>query len=74
MKRHPGTFAAGLLFIAIGLAYILEAFEVWEVRLGRLWPVVLIVVGAVVILGARDSSVPESTDGVPPDPFSDSKE
>lgn len=70
MKRHPGTFAAGLLFMAIGIAYILEAFEVWEVRLGRFWPVVLIVVGAVVILGGRESSGPNGDGGdTPTDPF-----
>ena len=56
MREHPATFAAGLIFMAIGIAYILEAFEVWEVRLGRFWPVVLIVVGAVIILGGRGSS------------------
>jgi hypothetical protein len=53
MKRHPGTFGAGLLFIAIGVAYLLEALEVWQVRIGRLWPIALIVVGLVVLIAGR---------------------
>ncbi|MEX1209053.1 MAG: DUF5668 domain-containing protein [Acidimicrobiia bacterium] len=71
MRRHPATFAAGLIFMAIGIAYILEAFEVWEVRLGRFWPVVLIVVGAVVILGDRDSSRSDGDSDTAPDPSED---
>jgi hypothetical protein len=71
MRRHPATFSAGLIFMAIGIAYILEAFEVWEVRLGRLWPVVLIVVGAVVILGGRDPSRSDENGDTVPDPGED---
>jgi hypothetical protein len=59
MRRHPGTFVAGLLFMAIGIAYLLEELDVWEVRPGRLWPIALIVVGAVVLFAGppaeRDS-------------------
>ena len=43
---------------------------VWEVRLGRLWPVALIVIGAVGILGGRDSAG-SSTDVTPTDFTSD---
>lgn len=69
MRRHPGTFAAGVLFMAIGIAYLLEALEVWDVRLGRLWPVALIVIGAVVILSDRFSADHPEPKDLPADPF-----
>ena len=53
MSRHPGTFVAGLLFMAVGVAYVLQSLDVWEVRLGRLWPIALIVIGAVVLFAGR---------------------
>jgi len=53
MRQHPGTFVAGLLFIAIGIAYMLQGFDVWEVRPGRLWPIALIVIGAAVLFAGR---------------------
>lgn len=53
MRRHPGTFVAGLLFIGIGIAYILQGLDVWQVRPGRLWPIALIVIGAVVLFAGR---------------------
>lgn len=53
MKGHPGTFAAGLAFAVFGLLFLLDALDVWELRLLRLWPVLLIVIGTVIVLGAR---------------------
>jgi hypothetical protein len=53
MKQHPGTFTAGLIFVIIGIAYLLEALEVWQVNAARTWPIVLIAAGIVVILNAR---------------------
>jgi hypothetical protein len=50
--RHPGTMVAGMVFVVIGIAYLLEAFDVWEVEF-RIWPVFLIAVGAVILLGGR---------------------
>lgn len=50
--RHPGTMVAGMVFAVIGIAYLLEAFGVWEVEF-RIWPVFLIAVGAVILLGGR---------------------
>jgi hypothetical protein len=43
---------AGVVFVVIGIAYLLEAFDVWEVEF-RIWPVFLIAVGAVILLGGR---------------------
>jgi hypothetical protein len=53
--RHPGTMVAGVVFAIIGIAYLLEAFDVWQVEF-RIWPVFLIAVGAVILLGGRHRS------------------
>jgi hypothetical protein len=66
MRRHPGTFTAGLIFVIIGFAYLLEAFEVWQVNAARTWPLILIAAGVVIILNSRHPAqkAPEAT---PPD-------
>jgi 4-amino-4-deoxy-L-arabinose transferase-like glycosyltransferase len=53
MREHPATFVAGIIFMLVGLAYLLHAFDVWDVRLWRLWPVFIIALGVVVLLGSR---------------------
>lgn len=53
MREHPATFVSGVLFILVGLAYLLLAFDVWDVRLWRLWPVFVIALGVVVLIGGR---------------------
>jgi len=53
MREHPGTFVSGIVFVIAGLAYLLEAFDLWEVRPGRLWPILLIAVGVVILAGSR---------------------
>jgi hypothetical protein len=52
MRRHPGTFAAGAIFATIGVAYLFEAWGVWTVDVARIWPVALIVIGLVIVLGS----------------------
>jgi len=51
MKQHPGTFVAGIVFMLVGLAYLLHALDVWNVRIWRLWPVFVIAVGVVILIG-----------------------
>jgi hypothetical protein len=53
MREHPATFVSGVLFILVGLAYLLYAFDVWDVRLWRLWPVFVIALGVVILIGGR---------------------
>jgi len=50
--KHPGTMVAGVVFVIIGIAYLLEAFDVWDVQF-RIWPIFLIAIGAVILLGGR---------------------
>jgi hypothetical protein len=51
MKEHPGTFVTGIVFVIVGLAYLLHALGVWDVRLWRLWPVFVIALGVVILVG-----------------------
>ena len=52
MREHPGTFIAGMLFLLIGFVYLLDGLDVWTVQPGRIWPVILIAVGVMVVAGA----------------------
>jgi hypothetical protein len=55
MKMHMGTFLAGLIFLAVGVAFMLEAADVWTIRVGDLklvGPLALVVIGVSIIGGA----------------------
>lgn len=49
--KHPGEMVAGAVFALIGLAYLLQGLDVWTVRSGYLWPVLIIAIGFAVLLG-----------------------
>jgi hypothetical protein len=51
MKEHPATFVSGIVFMLVGLVYLLHAFDVWNVSVLRLWPVFVIAVGVVILIG-----------------------
>jgi hypothetical protein len=70
MRRHPGTFASGVLFVILGLAYLLEAFEVWTVDVARFWPVALIVIGLVIVLTSWRRQPDQSAPPPPENPAS----
>lgn len=53
MRRHLGTLLAGIFFIVLGVIYLADAVELWQVRPLRLWPVALIVIGLAVIFAGR---------------------
>lgn len=50
MREHPATFVSGIVFMLVGLAYLLHALDVWTVSVWRLWPVFVIAVGAVILI------------------------
>ncbi|MGH2685559.1 MAG: LiaI-LiaF-like domain-containing protein [Actinomycetota bacterium] len=50
---NRGAFLAGLVFTIIGVFFLLERLDVWEIRGAYVWPVLLIVLGLVVLLTAR---------------------
>ncbi len=55
MNLHTGTLIAGMVYFALGLAFIMEALEVWTLRIGDLRyaaPLTLVVVGLAIVVGA----------------------
>jgi hypothetical protein len=55
MREHPATFVSGVLFIIVGAVYLLHALDVWDIRLWRLWPVFVIALGVVILVGGRQA-------------------
>lgn len=59
MRLHKGTLLAGIVFLLIGVAFILEALEVWTVQISDLryiGPIALVVVGVAVVFGSMGGS------------------
>jgi hypothetical protein len=59
MDRRPDrlSLVAGLVFVAAGIVFLLDALEVWNLRGDYLVPIALIVLGVVVVASgwpARD--------------------
>jgi hypothetical protein len=46
---------AGVIFVVIGVVFLLEQLDVYELRAVYVWPVVLIAVGVAVLLGGLSS-------------------
>jgi hypothetical protein len=54
MNNQPinrGTVVAGVLFILIGAAFLLQELDLWTLKAVYVFPVLLIVLGLAVILG-----------------------
>jgi hypothetical protein len=64
-----GAVVIGLLFIAAGAVFLLEALDVFTIRPGVLWPVVVIGFGLGVALGGRPPRDDEPQPDEPPPPF-----
>ena len=47
---------AGLVFVGLGIVFLLEALNVFELRARYVWPVVLIVIGAAILANGIRSS------------------
>lgn len=47
------ALVAGVFFIAVGVAFLLERLGVWDVSLRVLGPVLLITLGIAIALGGR---------------------
>jgi hypothetical protein len=55
MSVHRGTLFAGLIYLLIGVALVLEALEVWTLHIGDLTylgPIALVAVGLAVVVGS----------------------
>jgi hypothetical protein len=61
-KQQRRALVSGMLFIILGVVFLLEALEVFELAPATLWPVLLVALGIGVIAGAGgddDSSATE---------------
>jgi hypothetical protein len=59
MRLHKGTLVAGIVFLLVGVALILEALDVWTVQISDLryiGPIALVVVGVAVVIGSMGRS------------------
>jgi hypothetical protein len=55
MRLHTGTLFAGVIYLGIGVVFLLEALEVWTLQIGDLRymaPVALVVIGLAVVIGS----------------------
>lgn len=62
MKRlHAGTLLAGMIFLATGVVFVLEAVGVWTMSIADLRfivPLAMVVVGVAVIIGSLSRQTP----------------
>lgn len=62
MRVHMGTMFAGVVFLAVGLAFVAEALEWWDLQMADLryaGPLALVIVGIAVVFGSIRSSRPD---------------
>lgn len=55
MRMHAGTFFAGAIFFLVGVAFLLEALEVWDLSVADLryvGPLALVVAGLAVVVSS----------------------
>jgi hypothetical protein len=55
MRLHKGTLFAGVIYLGIGIVFLLEALEVWTLQISDLavvGPVALVVLGLAVVIGS----------------------
>lgn len=49
---HIPTLAMGVFFVLAGGAFLLEALDVWNLRVRHVWPLVLIGFGVAIVAGS----------------------
>lgn len=50
-KEQRRAVAFGVLFVAIGVLFLLEALEIFEIAPATLWPILLVALGIGVLAG-----------------------
>lgn len=49
---HTPTLAMGIFFVLAGGAFLLEALDVWNLRVRHVWPLLLIGFGVALVAGS----------------------
>ena len=55
MRLHKGTLFAGVIYLGIGIVFLLEALEVWTLQISDLTvvgPLALVILGLAVVVGS----------------------
>jgi hypothetical protein len=55
MRLHRGTLFAGVIYLGIGIGFLLEALDVWTLRISDLTvvgPLALVIIGLAVVVGS----------------------
>ncbi len=55
---NRGSVVAGVVFILIGTAFLLQELDLWQLRAVYVFPVLLIAMGIAVILGGTNRDKP----------------
>lgn len=50
-KQQRRALVGGLVFVALGILFLLEALEVYELQPATLWPLLLVALGIGVLAG-----------------------
>lgn len=51
-KRQRRSLISGVLFVILGVIFLLEALEVFELAPATLWPLLLVALGVAVLAGS----------------------
>jgi hypothetical protein len=66
--EKKGSLSIGIILTGLGLVFLLANFNIIP-RMSRSWPLILIIVGAALVVGAiRDGRHSRPSDTTPPDP------
>ncbi|HEX9410155.1 MAG TPA: DUF5668 domain-containing protein [Actinomycetota bacterium] len=55
-RYNRSALVAGLVFVVLGVVFLLEQLDVFDLRPGYVWPVVLIAIGAAILASGIRSS------------------
>ena len=60
-RRQRRSLVSGILFVILGVVFLLEAFEVFELAPATLWPLLLVALGVAVLAGTGRDDDPTLT-------------
>ncbi len=62
--KQRRSVVGGIIFVALGVMFLLEALDLYTLAPATLWPVLLLVLGIAVLAGIGDDGDDEETPGI----------
>lgn len=62
-RQQRRSLVSGMLFVILGVIFLLEAFEVFELAPATLWPLLLVALGIAVLAGTGTDDDDSPTTG-----------